>query len=122
MGAFEVSERGDLANWTTDDPTFAPGVGGAMDLAAGARHVRIMLDHTTKAGVPRLRRQCAFPLTAPSCVERVYTDLAVIDIEASGFVVREMVPNITREALQAKTDAPLRFADFVGLLGPPQLA
>src|SRR5215831_13407155 len=64
LGAFEVSEKGDLANWTTDDPGFPPGVGGAMDLAVGAKEIRVLVEHTTKGGVPRLRRQCGYPLTA----------------------------------------------------------
>ena len=94
MGAFEVSEAGDLANWTTDDPTFAPGVGGAMDLAVGAKEVRALMEHTTKDGAPRIRKPCAYPLTAPACVKRVYTNLAVLDITADGVVVREMVEGL----------------------------
>ena len=118
MGAFEVSKQGDLANWTTNDPAFPPGVGGAMDLAAGARHVRVMLEHSTKQGAARLRRHCTYPITAPGCVERIYTDLAVVDVDAEGFVVSEMVPGITREELAALTDAPLRFADNLVELRP----
>src|SRR5690606_35542351 len=113
MGAFEVSDGGDLANWTTGDPAFPPGVGGAMDLAVGARHVRILLEHTTRSGAPRLRRACSLPLTAPACVERIYTDLAVIDVTPTGFLVMEISPHISRDTLQARTDAPLRFADEV---------
>jgi 3-oxoadipate CoA-transferase beta subunit len=119
MGAFEVSERGDLANWTTDDPIFPPGVGGAMDLAAGARHVRIMIEHTTKSGMARLRRNCSYPLTAAGCVERIYTDLAVIDVVDQGFLVREISDDIDRKVLQDRTDAPLIFApDLRGLRAP----
>jgi 3-oxoacid CoA-transferase B subunit len=121
MGAFEVSERGDLANWTTDDPAFPPGVGGAMDLAAGARHVRVMLEHNTKKGAPRLRRTCSYPLTAPACVERIYTDLAVIDVQHDRFVVREMAADLSREMLQARTDAPLDFAAEIFVLRAPDL-
>jgi 3-oxoacid CoA-transferase B subunit len=121
MGAFEVSERGDLANWTTDDLAFPPGVGGAMDLAAGARHVRVMLEHNTKKGAPRLRRACSYPLTAPACVERIYTDLAVIDVRDNRFVVREMAADLSRETLQARTDAPLRFANEIFVLHAPDL-
>lgn len=122
MGAFEVSDGGDLANWTTGDPAFPPGVGGAMDLAVGARHVRILLEHTTRSGAPRLRRACSLPLTAPACVERIYTDLAVIDVIPTGFLVMEISPHISRDALQARTDAPLRFADEVADLTGPAFA
>ena len=91
MGAFEVSEQGDLANWSTDDPEFPPGVGGAMDLAVGAKEVRALLDHTTRDGEPRIRRQCRYPLTAERCVSRIYTNLAVLDVTPEGLLVREMV-------------------------------
>ena len=94
LGAFEVSEKGDLANWTTDDPGFPPGVGGAMDLAVGAKEIRVLVEHTTKSGAPRIRRQCGYPLTAASVVRRIYTDLAVIDVTPEGLVVREMVEDI----------------------------
>src|SRR5205807_1170554 len=75
LGAFEVSEKGDLANWTTDDPGFPPGVGGAMDLAVGAKEIRVLVEHTTKGGAPRIRRRCQYPLTAAAVVRRIYTDL-----------------------------------------------
>ena len=91
MGAFEVSERGDLANWTTDDPAFPPGVGGAMDLAVGAKTVRVLMEHTTRDGQPRIRRECRYPLTAARCVTRIYTNLALIDVTPEGLLVREMV-------------------------------
>ncbi|MGH7115728.1 MAG: 3-oxoacid CoA-transferase subunit B, partial [Stellaceae bacterium] len=103
LGAFEVAENGDLANWTTDDPKFPPGVGGAMDLAAGAKEVRVLVEHTTRDGSPRLRKQCGYPLTAMQVVKRIYTDLAVIDVTKDGFVVKEMVADIDFDALQAKT-------------------
>ncbi|HVM80565.1 MAG TPA: 3-oxoacid CoA-transferase subunit B [Stellaceae bacterium] len=111
MGAFEVSERGDLANWTTDDPGFPPGVGGAMDLAAGAREVRVLLEHTTKDGQPRLRHRCHYPLTAPHCVKRIYTNLAVIDVTAEGLLVHEMVEGLSLAALQEATEPPLTLAN-----------
>jgi 3-oxoadipate CoA-transferase beta subunit len=107
LGAFEVSEKGDLANWTTDDPGFPPGVGGAMDLAVGAKEIRVLVEHTTKAGAPRLRRHCQYPLTAAGVVRRIYTDLAVIDVTAGGFLVREIVEDLDMAALQARTEAPL---------------
>lgn len=110
LGAFEVAENGDLANWALASNEKAPAVGGAMDLAAGARRVWVLMEHTTKDGTPRLVRRCRYPLTAPRCVGRIYTDLAVIDVTAEGFLVREMVEGLSREALQSRTDAPLRFA------------
>ena len=120
LGAFEVAENGDLANWTTDDPKFPPGVGGAMDLAVGAKEIRVLLEHTTRDGTPRLRRKCEYPLTASRVVRRVYTDLAVIDVTEQGFVVREMVEDIDFAALQAKTEAALQPAlDLKVLRVPP---
>ena len=121
LGAFEVAENGDLANWTTDDPTFPPGVGGAMDLAVGAREIRVMLEHTTRSGEPRLRKQCEYPLTASGVVRRIYTDLAVIDVTEDGFVVREMVEDIDFDALQAKTEAKLHKAPDMKALKAPAL-
>jgi len=121
LGAFEVAENGDLANWTTDDPTFPPGVGGAMDLAVGAKEIRVMLEHTTRSGEPRLRKQCEYPLTASGVVRRIYTDLAVIDVTQDGFVVREMVEDIDFDALQAKTEAKLHRAGDLKPLKAPAL-
>jgi 3-oxoadipate CoA-transferase beta subunit len=119
LGAFEVAENGDLANWTTDDPTFPPGVGGAMDLAVGAKEIRVMLEHNTRSGEPRLRKQCGYPLTAEKVVRRIYTDLAVIDVTGDGFVVREMVEDIDFDGLQAKTEAKLhKAADLKPLKAP----
>lgn len=110
LGAFEVAENGDLANWALASNEKAPAVGGAMDLAAGAKRLWVIMEHTTRDGRPRLVRHCSYPLTALACVTRVYTGLAVIDVTPQGFLVREMVPGLTREALQARTGAPLRFA------------
>ncbi len=111
LGAFEVAENGDLANWTTEDPNFAPGVGGAMDLAVGAKEVRVLVEHTTKDGKPRIRRKCGYPLTAPRCVKRVYTNLAVLDVTREGIVVREMVEGLDLAQLQALTEAKLTLAN-----------
>jgi 3-oxoadipate CoA-transferase beta subunit len=121
MGAFEVSAEGDLANWTTNDPHFAPGVGGAMDLASGAREVRVLLEHTTKDGEPRLRRCCAYPLTAPRCVKRIYTNLAVLDVTAQGLSVREMIDGMTLGDLQALTEPPLALTEGWRPLRAPTL-
>jgi 3-oxoadipate CoA-transferase beta subunit len=110
LGAFQVSAGGDLANWATDDATQPPAVGGAMDLAVGARRVLVMTTHTTKDGRPKLLASCTYPLTAAAVVDRVYTDLAVIDVTPEGFVVREVVPGLTRDELQERTGAPLLFS------------
>jgi len=121
LGAFEVAENGDLANWTTEDPDFPPGVGGAMDLAAGAREVRVLVEHTTKDGRPRIRKRCGYPLTAPHCVKRVYTNLAVLDITPDGVVVREMVDGLDLAGLQERTEARLRLANDWKRLEAPNL-
>jgi 3-oxoadipate CoA-transferase, beta subunit len=121
LGAFEVAENGDLANWTTEDPDFPPGVGGAMDLAAGAREVRVLVEHTTKEGRPRIRKRCGYPLTAPHCVKRVYTNLAVLDITPDGVVVREMVEGLDLAGLQERTEARLRLANDWKRLEAPNL-
>jgi 3-oxoadipate CoA-transferase, beta subunit len=121
MGAFEVSAEGDLANWTTNDPHFPPGVGGAIDLTAGAREVRVLLEHTTKEGEPRLRRRCTYPLTAPRCVKRIYTNLAVVDVTAQGLSVCEMIEGMTLGDLQALTEPPLTLADGWRRLQAPPL-
>jgi len=121
LGAFEVSEEGDLANWTTDDPSFPPGVGGAMDLAVGAKEIRVLVEHTTRTGAPRIRRRCGLPLTAAGVVRRIYTDLAVIDVTADGLVVREIVEDVDFRTLQARTEAMLRPASDITVLHAPAL-
>ncbi|MDE2514940.1 MAG: 3-oxoacid CoA-transferase subunit B [Rhodospirillales bacterium] len=107
LGAFEVAENGDLANWAraADEPVKQ--VGGAMDLAIGARRLWVVMEHTTKSGEPRLRRRCTYPLTARGVVRRIYTNLAVIDVAAQGFVVREIIPGLDFKSLQAMTEAEL---------------
>jgi 3-oxoadipate CoA-transferase beta subunit len=119
LGGFEVAANGDLANWDMQVPNKGQLVGGAMDLAFGAGEVRVIMQHTTKAGAPRLLNACRLPLTAPACVTRVYTDLAVVDVTPSGFVVREMLAGMTEEDLQAKSEAPLTFASDCGALTVP---
>jgi 3-oxoadipate CoA-transferase, beta subunit len=108
LGAFQVAQNGDLANWSISDNDTAPAVGGAMDLAAGARKLWVLMEHTTKTGESRVVRRCTYPLTALGVVTRVYTNLAVLDVDDGGFVVRDMVPGLTLEALQKVSDAPLR--------------
>ena len=121
LGAFEVSEEGDLANWTTDDPSFPPGVGGAMDLAVGAKEIRVLVEHTTRTGAPRIRRQCELPLTAAGIVRRIYTDLAVIDVTPGGLVVREIVEDVDFPTLQSRTEAMLHPASDISVLRAPPL-
>jgi 3-oxoadipate CoA-transferase beta subunit len=121
LGAFEVAANGDLANWDMRIPDKGPLVGGAMDLAACAREVRVIMEHTTREGRPRLLRACALPLTAVGCVRRVYTDLAVIDVTQAGFVVREILGDVSRDDLRARTGAPLAFAPDCRPLTVPAL-
>jgi 3-oxoacid CoA-transferase B subunit len=106
MGAFQVSCGGDLANWSTGDDRI-PAVGGAMDLAVGAKRVVAMMTHLTSRGEPKLVERCMFPLTAPGCVTRVYTDLAVLDVADGAFVVHELVEGLTLRALREITGAPV---------------
>src|SRR6516164_2897568 len=110
LGAFQVAENGDIANWATSENDSAPAVGGAMDLAAGARRIWVVMEHTTKTGESRLVHRCSYPLTALACVKRVYTNLAILDVTEEGFAVREMVDGMTLDDLQKVTDAPLRRA------------
>jgi 3-oxoadipate CoA-transferase beta subunit len=107
LGAFQVSASGDLANWHTGEQDAIPAVGGAMDLAVGARQVFVMMDHQTKQGEPKIVERCAYPLTAAACVDRIYTDLAVLDVTERGLVVREMVEGLSFEELQRRTAAAL---------------
>ncbi len=110
LGAFQIAANGDLANWHTGAADAIPAVGGAMDLAVGARKVFVTTDHVTKKGEPKIVERCSYPLTGVGCVDRIYTDLAVIDVTPQGLLVQEMVPGITREQLQAMTAAPLQFS------------
>ncbi|MFP6711686.1 MAG: 3-oxoacid CoA-transferase subunit B [Rhodospirillales bacterium] len=121
LGAYQVAPNGDLANWATLDTTKPPGVGGAMDLAVGAKRIFVMMDHCTKTGEPKLMRECTYPLTGTDVVRTVFTDLAVIDIVENEFVVREIVKGISTDELQEKTDAPLKLAENCGVLEPPEV-
>jgi 3-oxoadipate CoA-transferase beta subunit len=107
LGAFQVSASGDLANWHTGEADAIPAVGGAMDLAVGARQVFVMMDHRTKQGEAKIVERCTYPLTAAGCVDRIYTDLAVLDVTEQGLIVREMVAGLSFEELQRRTGAPL---------------
>jgi 3-oxoadipate CoA-transferase beta subunit len=107
LGAFQVSAEGDLANWHTGEPDAIPAVGGAMDLAIGAQRVFVMMEHVTKAGEPKIVARCTYPLTAMHCVDRIYTDLAVIDVTDRGLTVIEMVEGLEFNELQRMTGVPL---------------
>ncbi|MBL8310907.1 MAG: 3-oxoacid CoA-transferase subunit B [Burkholderiales bacterium] len=99
LGAFQVSESGDLANWHTGRPGDIPAVGGAMDLAVGAKHTWVMMEHFTHDGACKLVSRCDYPLTGLRCVNRVYTDLAVLDVTVGGFVLRDAVGGLDAESL-----------------------
>jgi 3-oxoadipate CoA-transferase beta subunit len=107
LGAFEVSIDGDVANWKTDRPEATPAVGGAMDLAVGARAVWVLMHHCTKDHRPRIVEKCRYPLTGRRVVKRIFTDLAVIAVERSGLSVLEKVPGLSMDELQCKTGAQL---------------
>lgn len=118
LGAYEVAETGDLANWSTG-PKGVPAVGGAMDLVHGAKRVAVITDHVTKDGRPKLVQRCSLPLTGVACVTRVYSSLAVIDIENGHFVLREKLAGLSLEDLQAVTGAELVIpADVADLVAP----
>ena len=121
LGAFEVAGNGDLANWDMRSANKGPLVGGAMDLAAGAREVWVMMEHVTRKGTPRLLERCTLPLTAVRCVTRVYTDLAVIEVTPAGLLVREMLSGMSRPELQGRTGARLAFASDCRALVAPAL-
>jgi len=108
LGAFQVAANGDLANWHTGEADAIPAVGGAMDLATGARQTWVMMEHVTKAGTPKLVPRCSYPLTGVGCVSRVYSDLAVLDLTPDGVRVRELAPGVGFDELQAKTGFPLQ--------------
>ena len=110
LGAFQVSVTGDLANWHTGAPDAIPAVGGAMDLAVGAKKVFVMMEHCTKAGDSKIVDACTYPLTGVGCVSRIYTDLAVIDVTPTGLEVVEMVDGLALDELRRLTGVPLRRA------------
>ena len=121
LGAFEVSGEGDLANWTTNNPTFPPGVGGAMDLAAGAKEVWVLTEHQTKDGNPKIVNKCSYPLTSAKCVERIFTDLAIMSIGDGELIVEGMVEGMTIEELQRRTEPKLRLSNSSNVLIAPNL-
>ena len=107
LGAFQVSVAGDLANWHTGAPDAIPAVGGAMDLALGAKAVYVMMEHLTKAGESKIVPRCTYPVTALRCVARIYTDLAVIDVTPRGLAVRDVVDGLAHAELERLTGVPL---------------
>src|ERR1700747_3404084 len=107
LGGFQVSEKGDLANWKIPGSKGPGGIGGAMDIAAGARQLIVCMEHTTKDGAPKIVKKCTYPLTGLECVDTVVTDLSVIDVTAEGLYLRETAPSWTAEEVQELTGAPL---------------
>lgn len=107
LGGFQVAENGDLANWITDAPDAIAAIGGAMDLAVGARQVLVMMEHTTKTGAAKLLHHCTYPLTGAGVVDYVYTDLAIIQVLAGRFIIRAMVQGLTQQHLQDLSEAKL---------------
>lgn len=109
LGALQVAANGDLANWRTPGEK-VPGVGGAMDLAFGVKNIFVTMTHVAKDGSPKILDKCTLPLTAPRCVRRIYTDMALIDVTPGGLVLREVAPGLTPEQVQAKTEPRLTVA------------
>ncbi len=107
LGAMQISQEGDLANWSTGAPDAIPAVGGAMDLVAGVKTIFVISQHTTKNGVAKLVEKCSYPLTGKKVVTRIFSDLAIIDVTPEGFRVLELAPGVSFEEVCKKTDAPL---------------
>jgi 3-oxoadipate CoA-transferase beta subunit len=108
LGAMQVSQHGDLANWSTGEPGAIPAVGGAMDLVAGVKRVYVITQHCTKDGESKLVERCTYPLTGRGVIDRIYTDLAVIDVAPEGFRLVELSPGIEFDEVQARTGAPIQ--------------
>lgn len=109
LGSLQVSQSGDLANWSTGEPHAIPAVGGAMDLVAGAKNVVIISQHTTKTGEPKVVKQCSYPLTGKGVVNRIYTNLAIMHVTPEGLAVKKLAPGVTEEYLRQNTGADVYF-------------
>ncbi len=109
LGGLQVSEQGDLANWIVPERG-GGSIGGAMDLAAGAKRLIVAMEHVTPRGEPKILRRCSYPLTAQRCVNLIVTDLALIEVTANGLVLREVAPGVAAAEVEAQTEAPLRRA------------
>jgi 3-oxoadipate CoA-transferase, beta subunit len=107
LGALQVSQEGDLANWSTGDADAIPAVGGAMDLVAGVKTIFVITQHTTKTGESKIVKQCTYPLTGKNCVNRIFTNYAILDVTPAGLVVRELAPGIDMDFLKKHTEAEL---------------
>ena len=107
LGAMQVSSNGDLANWSTGSNSIVPAVGGAMDLVAGVKKIFVITQHNTKTGLPKILEKCTFPLTGKNVVDRIYTNLAILDVNKEGLFVKELADNISFEYLKSKTEANL---------------
>ncbi|MFN3872794.1 MAG: 3-oxoacid CoA-transferase subunit B [Ignavibacterium sp.] len=109
LGAFQVSQEGDLANWSTGEPNAIPAVGGAMDLVAGVKNIFVITQHTTKTGEPKIVKKCTYPLTGKNVANKIYTNYAVMEVIDKKLYVKELAPDVTPEFLQSVTDAELHF-------------
>jgi 3-oxoacid CoA-transferase B subunit len=107
LGGFQVSEKGDLANWKVPGSKGSGGIGGAMDIACGSKKLIVCMEHNTKDGTPKLVKKCSYPLTGMACTDTIVTDLAVIDVTEEGLLLREVAPGWTAEEVQERTEAKL---------------
>ena len=121
LGAFEVSVSGDLANWDSGAADKAPLVGGAMDLAVSAKTTWVLMQHNTKDNKSRLVNDCSLPLTAKNCVERIYTDIAVVDVTSDGFLARELISSVNEEELRNRTSGNIKLASDCCVLKAPNI-
>ncbi len=122
LGALQVGDNGDLANWSTGAKDAVPAVGGAMDLVAGVKRVYVIADHVTSRGEPKFLHRCTYPLTGAGVIQRIYSNLAVLDITPEGFLLRETAPGVTVEELRELTDAPLALAEDLKTIEAPPLS